>query len=637
MESAQTNEKAGFAPMRPGQFDVTQATTIDADRTRADSVRPSWLRLLFWVVLFQIAWYFRPLQDLLLHGAMADPDDFLRLHEVQNWLAGQGWYDVSVPRMNPPEGGDLHWSRLIDLPIALLTVVLSPLAGAELAPRLAAAFWPTAVLCLTLATLIAICERASAKTNPFVVILFALTNIAALSQFAPGRIDHHNVQILLVFLMLLGVMSGRHWLGHAGAGFCMVLSMAIGLDNLPFIALLLGWLGLAWVFDLEGSRGGLLRTATGILLGLVVIYPISVPFDQWIAVRCDSLSIVYGAAMALAAAGLAALVILKTKKRVVRLGLAALVGASAVAVTALAFPECRAGPYSALSAELSQRWLSQIHEARGIVDFASRFGAANYALLVYIALLLAAGVALVRHQLASRHLVPVLAVLAICLVLSFLQVRALRLGVFAAVPVCVILADLAWRHFSAARGRSRAVVMLMTGLSALVLISPVWLVTANAVLPPPGSRTAAVADAPEWSRQEGVASICNRDTDFSFLATLPAGLVLNDLNTGPAILVFTGHSVVAGNYHRNGRAILDTMDFFAADEAAARAIIERRKPQYIAYCLPLPAAQPESASKKGSIRDSIGRRILDGREPAWLQRISPADDRLKVYRITDGG
>ena len=309
----------------------------------------------------------------------------------------------------------------------------------------------------------------------------------------------------------------------------------------------------------------------------------------------------------------------------------------AVAVTALAFPECRAGPYSALSAELSQRWLSQIHEARGIVDFASRFGAANYALLVYIALLLAAGVALVRHQLASRHLVPVLAVLAICLVLSFLQVRALRLGVFAAVPVCVILADLAWRHFSAARGRSRAVVMLMTGLSALVLISPVWLVTANAVLPPPGSRTAAVADAPEWSRQEGVASICNRDTDFSFLATLPAGLVLNDLNTGPAILVFTGHSVVAGNYHRNGRAILDTMDFFAADEAAARAIIERRKPQYIAYCLPLPAAQPESASKKGSIRDSIGRRILDGREPAWLQRISPADDRLKVYRITDGG
>ena len=600
-------------------------------------MRPSWLRLLFWVVLFQLAWYFRPLQDLLLHGAMADPDDFLRLHEVQNWLAGQGWYDVSVPRMNPPHGGDLHWSRLIDLPIALLTVLLSPLAGAELATRLAAAIWPTAVLCLTLAALIAICERAWPKTNPFVVILFALTNIAALSQFAPGRIDHHNVQILLVFLMLLGVMSGRHWRGHAGAGFCMVLSLAIGLDNLPFIILLLGWLGLAWIFDLQDSRGGLLRTAAGILLGLAVLYPLSVPFDQWMAVRCDSLSIVYGTAMALAAAGLAVLAMLRTKNRVVRLSLAALVGASAVAVTALAFPECRAGPYSALSAELSQRWLTQIHEARGIADFASRFGAANYALLVYIALLLAAGIVLVWRRIASRHFLPVLAVLAICLVLSFLQVRALRLGVFAAVPVCVILADLAWRHFSAARGRSRAVVMLMTGLSALVLISPVWLVTANAVLPPPGSRTAAVADAPEWSRQEGVASICNRDTDFSFLATLPAGLVLNDLNTGPAILVFTGHSVVAGNYHRNGRAILDTMDFFAADEAAARAIIERRKPQYIAYCLPLPAAQPESASKKGSIRDSIGRRILDGREPAWLQRISPADDRLKVYRITDGG
>ena len=617
---------------------MNQATTIRADRTGAEATRPSWLRLLFWVVLFQLAWYFRPLQDLLLHGAMADPDDFLRLHQVQNWLAGQGWYDVSVPRINPPEGGDLHWSRLIDLPIALLTALFSPLAGAELAARLAAAIWPTAVLCLTLATLIAICERAWPKTNPFVVILFALTNIAALSQFAPGRIDHHNVQILLAFLMLLGVMSGRHWLGHAGAGFCMVLSLAIGLDNLPFIALLLGWLGLAWVLDLEDAHGGLLRTAGGILLGLAVFYPVSVPFDQWLAVRCDSLSIVYVVAMALAATGFAVLAMMKVENRAVRLGLAALVGAGAIAVTALAFPECRAGPYSALSAELSQRWLSQIHEARGIVDFASRFGAANYALLAYIALLLAAGILLVRRRIASFHLLPVLAVLAICLFLSFLQVRGLRLGVFAAVPVCVILADLAWRHFSAAPGRSRPAAMLMTGLSALVLISPVWLVAANAILPPPASpvATAISADAPEWSRQDRVASICNRDTDFSFLATLPAGLVLNDLNSGPAILVFTGHSVIAGNYHRNGRAILDTMDFFAADETAARAIIQRRKPQYIAYCQPLPMAQSAGSSKKAGMAESIGRRILDGREPAWLQRISPAEDRLKVYRIATG-
>ena len=625
--------------MRPGQFAVTQATAINTDRTAIEAMRPSWLRLLFWVVLFQLAWYFRPLQDLLLHGAMADPDDFLRLHEVRNWLAGQGWYDVSVPRMNPPEGGDLHWSRLIDLPIALLTVLLSPLAGAEMAARLAAAIWPTTVLCLTLATLIAICERAWPKTNPFVVILFALTNIAALAQFAPGRIDHHNVQILLVFVMLLGMMSGRHWLGHAGAGFCMVLSLAIGLDNLPFIALLLGWLALAWVFDLEDAREGLLWTAAGIVLGLAVLYPLSVPLGQWMAVRCDSLSVVYVSAMALAAAGFTALGFVNARNKAMRFALAGLVGAGALAVTALAFPECRAGPYSALSAELTGRWLSQIHEARGIVDFASRFGAANYALLVYIVLLLAAGIVLVRRRIASSHLLPVLAVLAICLVLSFLQVRALRLGVFAAVPVCVILADLAWRHFSAAPGRARAAAMFMTGLSALFLISPVWLVVANAVLPPPGNpASAAVAgDAPEWSRQGNVSSICNRDTDFSFLATLPPGLVLNDLNTGPAILVFTGHSVVAGNYHRNGRAILETMDFFAADEATARKIATRRKPLYVAYCQPLPVAQPSVPSKKGSSAESIGRRILDGREPAWLQRISPAADRLKVYRVASDG
>ena len=47
-----------------------------------------------------------------------DPDDALRLVEVRDWMAGQSWFDVSQHRINPPFGGEMHWWRLLDVPIA---------------------------------------------------------------------------------------------------------------------------------------------------------------------------------------------------------------------------------------------------------------------------------------------------------------------------------------------------------------------------------------------------------------------------------------------------------------------------------------------------------------------------------------
>lgn len=46
-----------------------------------------------------------------------DPDDTMRLVEVRDFLAGQGWFSTS-PNV-PGHGGTLmHWSRLVDWPIA---------------------------------------------------------------------------------------------------------------------------------------------------------------------------------------------------------------------------------------------------------------------------------------------------------------------------------------------------------------------------------------------------------------------------------------------------------------------------------------------------------------------------------------
>ena len=72
-----------------------------------------------------------------------DPDSFLRLVQVRDLLAGQGWFDLVQHRMDPPGGALLHWSRLIDAPIAGL--ILSATSSAP-AKRFALTAWPLLLL-----------------------------------------------------------------------------------------------------------------------------------------------------------------------------------------------------------------------------------------------------------------------------------------------------------------------------------------------------------------------------------------------------------------------------------------------------------------------------------------------------------
>ena len=70
----------------------------------------------------------------------------MRLVQVRDLLAGQGWFDLTQYRLNPPDGVAMHWSRLIDLPIAVLIRAGELVAAAALAERLALTVWPAGLL-----------------------------------------------------------------------------------------------------------------------------------------------------------------------------------------------------------------------------------------------------------------------------------------------------------------------------------------------------------------------------------------------------------------------------------------------------------------------------------------------------------
>ena len=53
-------------------------------------------------------------------------DDAMRLVEVRDLIGGQGWFDLFQYRLDPP-GTSMHWSRLIDAPLAALILLLKPI------------------------------------------------------------------------------------------------------------------------------------------------------------------------------------------------------------------------------------------------------------------------------------------------------------------------------------------------------------------------------------------------------------------------------------------------------------------------------------------------------------------------------
>ena len=66
------------------------------------------------LILLAVRWH-----AIATHN-FADVDDQLRLVEVRDWLNGQSFYDVTQYRMNQPWGAPMHWSRLVDMPLAAL-------------------------------------------------------------------------------------------------------------------------------------------------------------------------------------------------------------------------------------------------------------------------------------------------------------------------------------------------------------------------------------------------------------------------------------------------------------------------------------------------------------------------------------
>jgi asparagine N-glycosylation enzyme membrane subunit Stt3 len=178
-----------------------------------------------------------------------DPDDPLRLVEVRDWLAGQSWFDVTQYRMNAPDGVLMHWSRLVDAPLAAVILVFRPLVGEQNAELAAAVLVPLITLGVVTLLMSALARR---LLNPETALLATVATpfcIGAWVQMPPLRIDHHGWQIAAGMLAVVAVMDDRRKRSALVAAAAMALWLNISVEGLPFAAAVGGVFALRWLKD----------------------------------------------------------------------------------------------------------------------------------------------------------------------------------------------------------------------------------------------------------------------------------------------------------------------------------------------------------------------------------------------------
>src|SRR6266542_287005 len=270
---------------------MRQSKVEDWEAKAFDLIERRWKSIVLIVWLGLCAWFiYSKWTDIGWFG-LGDTDDNMRIMQVRALLHGQGWYDLRQYRLDPPFGANIHWSRLVDLPIAGLILALRPLLGGAAAERWAVAIAPLLpylmllfALSLTARRLIGPCAYPLA----FLALFFAgSTN----GMFMPERIDHHGWQLALLAMSIASIADPKRVRGGLLLGISTALSLAIGLEMIIYLALAGVAMVLFWVDDIqerERLRAYALSLSAGIAVGLLIF----ASYDNRNAV-CDALSPVW--------------------------------------------------------------------------------------------------------------------------------------------------------------------------------------------------------------------------------------------------------------------------------------------------------------------------------------------------------
>src|SRR3954451_21650317 len=293
------------------QGKVLQAKVDELERWTVDAVERHWKRVVVITWLAICAWFLVQKWPDVRWFRLPDTDDNMRIMQVRAWLSGQGWYDLRQYRMNPPYGADIHWSRLVDLPIAGIKILFAPIVGGSMAERIAVAVAPLLPMGVAFFGIAVAVRRLIAPQAFALAIAILLCAHSARGMWTPCRIDHHGWQLALLAVSVAALADPKRARGGAMLAVSSVLSVAIGLEMLPYLALMGGTVVLMWVR--EGGEARRLAAYGGALAGgAALAFLVFASYANRQPV-CDALSPVWLSALVAAGAIAVALAFASTR------------------------------------------------------------------------------------------------------------------------------------------------------------------------------------------------------------------------------------------------------------------------------------------------------------------------------------
>ena len=563
----------------------------------------------------------------LVHGTDyvgADNDDVMRLVQVRDLLAGQDWFDLNQYRLGLDGGTPMHWSRLVDAPIAILISFFSLFVGPAKAEAAALFVWPLVLLVPLFFGIAAAGRNLGARSGMIVALFLGVFFVVVHQRFQPGAIDHHNIQLALIMLMMAGLTEQRRSGSWAiTAGISAALAIVIGAETMPVVAV--GCLSIAVLWAVKGwpVRRSARYFALAFATTLTASYLVLKPSTAGIADACDGFSAGF---FMLGTAGGAVLFCVTAQfsenSRLFRFASLA-VGGLAIAVAAYNLvPGCLQSPLANLDPLLRSMWLDHVTEARSVISQA-QFGPENlgrfYA--VPVIALCVCGWQIWRGQRRWQHAMFASAI-AMAFVVSLIQVRgSVFANLMAIIPLAALIAEKQAQYRDSGRLGAAAMQYALLGMFSIQLV---WAMVGMVAFEGVDSMKTHATESEE------AADNCATASSLLALAAQPQGVVSAVSNLGSDILRHTPHRVLSAPYHRNQGGMLTQLRIAMGSAEQSEALIRDAGVTLVAYC----PSDPEASGIVKRYPDGLYARLERGDMPQFLEAIGGDESGpIHLYRV----
>ncbi|TCD06582.1 hypothetical protein EYB45_02400 [Erythrobacteraceae bacterium CFH 75059] len=536
-----------------------------------------------------------------------DTDDALRMVQVRDLLSGQAWFDLRQTRIVGLGDGPMHWSRLVDLPLAASVAGLTPLLGAGGAERMAATLVPLLLLFATMA----IAARIASQFLDTAAAVAAAIALAAMPivflQFGPLRIDHHGWQALLLLAATWALSWRNAARGAFAAGAAMAAGTSISLELLPMAAVVGAVFACRWMCS-RRDGAHLLAYLQTLAAGLVLLFLLTRGVAD-LAPHCDAIAPPHLALFSVVALGVGVVVRLKHLALAGQVGALALTAAAAGAVFAAAAPQCVGSPFGQLDPLVHRYWYLNVKEGMPLWEQPAKF-----VLLALPPVILGiAGCAMLAARSRDwlrRWWSEYLFVLVMATVAGLLTSRSiLYASVLAAVPV----GWLASRAFLAAAEIKRPVPKLAcTAVVPLILLPALPVAMAEPVL---------AASNQQHQNREELEKGCDVTAIAATLNRLPPGMVLAQIDLGPHVLAHTRHDVMATGHHRGDAGMHAVIRTFTDPGSEGASRLATTGAHYVLACMPMTEMQIYLTNGHA---DSLAAMVHHSRTPPGWERVDVA-------------